>query len=69
MILALALCNKVFAFHIIGGEMIYKRLTGNDFEITLKIYRDCSNPEAAPFDDPLQIYVYNASGILVDSLV
>lgn len=69
LILALALCNKVFAFHIIGGEMIYKRLTGNDFEITLKIYRDCSNPEAAPFDDPLQIYVYNASGILVDSLV
>lgn len=60
---------RVFAYHIIGGEMIYTRLAGNNFEITLKIYRDCSSPEAAPYDDPLQIYVYNAAGVLVDSLV
>ena len=49
--------------------MIYTRLTGNNFEIKLKLYRDCSAAEAAPFDDPLQIYVYNAAGALVDSLV
>lgn len=49
--------------------MIYTRLTGNNFQITLKIYRDCSAAEAAPFDDPLQIYVYNSAGTLVDSLV
>lgn len=67
--IALFLSSQVFAFHIIGGEMIYKRLTGNNFEVTLKLYRDCSNPEAAPFDDPLQIYVYNAVGVLVDSMV
>ncbi len=58
----------VFAYHIIGGEMYYDRLEGNNFRITLKIYRDCSAAEAAPFDDPLQIYVYNASGILVQTL-
>ena len=57
------------AWHIIGGEMIYTRLAGNTFEVTLKIYRDCSNPDAAAYDDPLQIYVYTAEGALVDSLV
>lgn len=59
----------VFAYHIIGGEMYYDRLDGNNFRITLKLYRDCSAAEGAPYDDPLQIYVYNASGVLVDSLV
>ena len=70
-ILFFILCTgySVFAYHIIGGEMIYTRLTGNNFEIKLKLYRDCSAAEAAPFDDPLQIYVYNAAGALVDSLV
>jgi len=62
------LVRNSFAFHIIGGEMIYDRLAGNSFRITLKLYRDCSNPEAAEFDDPLVIYVYNASGVLVDEL-
>lgn len=60
---------QVSAYHIIGGEMIYDRLAGNTFRITLKIYRDCSSAEAAPFDDPLQIYVYTAEGELFDSLV
>lgn len=58
-----------YAYHIIGGEMIYDRLAGNTFRVTLKLYRDCANPEAAEFDDPLQIYVYKAGGILYDSLV
>ena len=49
--------------------MIYKRLAGNEFEIKLKMYRDCSNPEAADFDDTLRIFVYDASGNLFDSLL
>lgn len=68
-VVILLIGTRVFAYHIIGGEMYYDRLDGNNFLITLKLYRDCSNPEAAPFDNPLQIYVYNASHILVDSLV
>lgn len=49
--------------------MIYDRLTGNTFKITLKLYRDCGNPDAAAFDDPLAIYIYNASAVLVDTLI
>lgn len=49
--------------------MIYDRMDGNNFKITLKLYRDCGNPDAADFDDPLFIYAYNASGILVDSIM
>lgn len=60
--------GNIFAFHIIGGEIIYTRTTGNNFTITLKIYRDCADPEAAPYDDPLQIYVYDVSGNLVQTL-
>lgn len=59
---------NVFAFHIIGGEMYYTRTTGNNFQITLKIYRDCSAENAADYDDPLQIYIYNAFGDLVNTL-
>ncbi len=59
----------LYAYHIIGGEMVYKRLTGNNFEIKLKIYRDCSSPDAAPYDNPLRIFIYTSSGYLYDTLV
>jgi gliding motility-associated-like protein len=71
-LLAMFICfcfaQEAFAYHIIGGEMYYTRTTGNNFEITLKIYRDCSSPDAAAYDDPLQIYIYNAAGTLVNTL-
>jgi len=69
LILCLLLSLQGYAYHIIGGEMIYDRLAGNTFRVTLKIYRDCANPDAAEFDDPLQIYVYREGGVLYDSLV
>jgi len=66
--LLLCLTQSVFAFHIIGGEMYYTRSTGNNFDITLKLYRDCSAAEAAEYDDPLQIYIYNSAGVLINTL-
>ncbi|MEZ5012668.1 MAG: PKD domain-containing protein [Chitinophagales bacterium] len=60
--------RPLFAWHIIGGEMIYTHLSGYDYELKLKIYRDCSAPDAADFDDPLLLYIYNASGILVQTI-
>ncbi len=62
------LWGNAFAFHIIGGEIIYTRTTGNNFDIVLKIYRDCADPEAAPYDDPLQIYIYDTLGVLIQTL-
>lgn len=57
---------NTFAWHIVGGEMYYDCLGGNNYRITLKMYRDCYST-GADFDDPLIIYVYNASGLLVQS--
>ncbi len=49
--------NKVLASHIIGGEITYKCLGGDQFQITLDIYRDC-NTGNAQFDNPLRFTIY-----------
>jgi len=36
---------KAIATHIVGGEIIYDKLSGNDYRITLKLYRDCNGAE------------------------
>ncbi len=40
---------RSYATHIVGGEMIYDNLGGNNYRITLKMYRDCYNG-IPPFD-------------------
>ena len=32
-----------FSTHIVGGELYYDHLGGNNYRITLKLYRDCLN--------------------------
>jgi len=56
-----------FATHIVGGEIYYDCLGGNNYKITLKIYRDCFNG-LAPYDDPASIFIYNSSGTLVNQV-
>ncbi|CAN5497452.1 hypothetical protein BH11BAC2_BH11BAC2_13460 [soil metagenome] len=46
------------AYHIAGGDLSTRWLGGNLFEIHLTLYRDCSNPQAAPFDPTIIIAVY-----------
>ncbi|MDX2135425.1 MAG: gliding motility-associated C-terminal domain-containing protein [Saprospiraceae bacterium] len=49
----------VFATHIVGGEMTYRCLGNNQYEITLTVYRDCYT--GVPwFDNPAYVAVYNA---------
>jgi gliding motility-associated-like protein len=58
------------ATHIVGGEIGYKCLGDNTFQIKLDVYRDCLN--AAPnalFDDPASIGIFNREGILVMELL
>jgi gliding motility-associated-like protein len=55
-ILLLFVSVRLFATHIVGGELIYdflgKDANGKDiYRITLKVYRDCVNGQA-PFDGP-----------------
>lgn len=57
LLLTFGFANDVHAKHIAGGDFTYRRLSGNNFEITLKIFRDCS--DFVPFDNSILIGVFN----------
>lgn len=46
------------ATHIVGGIFSLQHVTGNQYELTLKMYRDCLNGQAA-FDDPATVGVFD----------
>ena len=46
------------AKHIVGGDMTYKCLGNNSYEITMIVYRDC-NGQGAKYDDPANVAIYN----------
>lgn len=52
-----------FASHIIGGDVTYKCLGNNVFEINISFYQDCidGEPEAILFDNPAFYSIYTAS--------
>jgi gliding motility-associated-like protein len=58
---------KSNATHIVGGEIYYDCLGGNDYLVTLKVYRDCC-PTCAQFDYPASIGVYDFMGNVVQVL-
>ena len=52
--------NLMKATHIIGGEMLYRCLGNNQYELTLNLYRDCFyGASDAEFDDPASIGVFD----------
>ena len=52
---------KSFATHIVGGDLTYRCLGNDRYEITLMFYRDCLNgAEGADFDDPASIAIFNS---------
>ncbi len=54
--------------HIVGGEITYRCLGNNQYEINLTVYRDCFN--GVPwFDDPAAIGVYDAEWNLFRNLL
>jgi gliding motility-associated-like protein len=59
---------KNFATHIVGGEIYYDYLGGNNYLITLKVYRDCAT-STTPFDTPASVFIFNSSGSLFDSIL
>lgn len=68
---ALLLCllgaSPLFATHIVGGEITYRCLGNNEYEITLVVYRDCYTG-VPPFDDPAQISIYDTVWNRIDVL-
>jgi gliding motility-associated-like protein len=54
------------ATHIIGGELYYDRIDVGFYQVTLKLYRDCS--ALTGFDDPIVIGVFDpVTGALITS--
>ncbi|MEO8148293.1 MAG: T9SS type A sorting domain-containing protein [Bacteroidia bacterium] len=52
--------NTVRASHIMGGELTYHWISGNDYQLTLTLYRDC-NGISAP-SPSTEVYVYSSCG-------
>ena len=69
--LFLALCCfysiEIRATHIVGGEIYYDCLGGDNYKITLKIYRDCYYGEP-PFDNPAYIGIYDQNGAVLQTV-
>ncbi|MEO5583599.1 MAG: PKD domain-containing protein, partial [Saprospiraceae bacterium] len=57
---------QTYATHIVGGNITYKCLGGEKYEISVTMRRDCFNgdPEAF-FDDPASIGIFDQKGFIV----
>ena len=55
------------ASHIIGGEIHYRCLGNDQYEITLDVFRDCHFGQA-DFDNPAHVGIYFKTGALLTTL-
>lgn len=55
------------AAHLVGGHLSYVCNGSNNYEITLRVYRDCGGGGAA-FDAVAEIAIYDAANNLIQSL-
>jgi len=55
-----------FAAHLVGGELSYLCLGGDNYRIELVVYRDCNCVSCADFDDPAHITIFDGEGNFVD---
>lgn len=64
---AFLIAGAIGATHIIGGDMYYDHLGGNQYRVTLELYRDCGpdNVNGTGFDAQAQLAVYDANGVLI----
>jgi gliding motility-associated-like protein len=61
LLLAFSLAGKqARATHIVGADLYYECLGGDNYHVTLKFMRDCS-PGSYVFDDPIYLYVLQAN--------
>jgi gliding motility-associated-like protein len=57
-----------YASHIVGGEVTYKWLGGNVYQVRLDIYQDCLNGQGPVIlqDNPAILSLFNSNGVLLD---
>jgi gliding motility-associated-like protein len=62
--------TQLQATHIVGGDMTYRCLGNNEYEITLTVYRDCFYGDIhAYFDSIASVGVFNSNNQLVQELL
>ncbi|MEO7081004.1 MAG: hypothetical protein ABIY71_05720, partial [Flavobacteriales bacterium] len=59
------------ATHILGGEMYYTYLGNDNYQVTLRLYRDCGpeNTNNTALDAQAAIGVFNSSGVLINTVM
>lgn len=57
------------ATHLVGGDFYYVHLGGDQYQITLKVYRDCSpaNVNGTGFDDQVVIGQWDGTGLITSA--
>lgn len=60
----------LLASHIVGAELFYDYLGGNNFRVTLKLYRNCSGAcqQCAQYGDPEYVQIFDSLGNYIDSI-
>ena len=53
------------ASHIVGGELYFDCLGNNQYQFTLKLYRNCDCTNCAPYGNPEYLSIFDASGNLI----
>ena len=64
LLLMLPFMQNVQATHIVGGELYYRYLGSDNYEINLIVYRDCYTG-VPPFDQPAIIGIWNVNNTFV----
>lgn len=70
LLLALFTHVQSYATHIVGGEVYYRHISGNRYQITMAMYIDCynGNPDAISQDVDADFGVFDAStGVLLNT--
>ncbi len=55
------------ASHIVGGDIYYDYVGGNNYKFYITLYRDC-NSTGAQYDNPLNLAVYNKDNFLIQNV-
>lgn len=66
----LACALQGFATHFLGGEMYYTYVGNDNYQVTLRLYRDCgpANTNNTALDPQVAIGVFNSTGVLVNTV-
>ena len=68
LVISLLCFSKANATHIVGGELNYKNLGNNKYQIRLTVYRDCY-VGVPPFDNPASVGIFNSNNQLISTLL